>query len=87
MMVLVTTFLANLDQILFHYINNFCGQSLALDHIANRLESGQLKGLAFCATFGALWFQRAKKQFRQRETLFLLLVAIVFFPRCRSHLR
>ena len=72
-----TTFLTNLDQTLFHYINSFCGQSLAFDHIANRLESSQLKGLAFCATFGALWFQRAKNQVRQRQTLVLLLVAIV----------
>jgi hypothetical protein len=72
-----TTFLTNLDQTLFHYINSFCGQSLALDHIANRLESSQLKGLAFCATFGALWFQRAKNQVRQHQTLVLLLVAIV----------
>jgi hypothetical protein len=76
-MFLDTTFLTNLDQTLFHYINGFCGQSLALDHIANRLESGQLKGLAFCATFGALWFQRVKNQVRQRQTLILLLVAIV----------
>jgi undecaprenyl-diphosphatase len=76
-MVLDTTFLTDLDQTLFHYINSFCGQSLALDHIANRLESSQLKGLAFCATFGALWFQWAKNQVRQRQTLVLLLVAIV----------
>jgi hypothetical protein len=74
---LVATFLTNLDQTLFHYINSFCGQSLALDHIASRLESSQLKGLAFSATFGALWFQRAKLQVRRRETLLLLLVAIV----------
>jgi undecaprenyl-diphosphatase len=76
-MVLVATFLTNVDQTLFHYINSFCGQSLALDHIANRLESSQVKGLAFSATFGALWFQRVKKQVRQRQTLVLLLVAIV----------
>jgi hypothetical protein len=75
-MVLVATSLTNVDQTLFHYINSFCGQSLALDHIANRLDS-QLKGLAFSATFGALWFQRVKKQVRQRQTLVLLLVAIV----------
>jgi hypothetical protein len=38
-MFLDTTFLTNLDHTLFHYINSLCGQSLALDHIANRLES------------------------------------------------
>ena len=76
-MFLDTTFLTNLDQTLFHYINSFCGQSLALDHIANRLESSQLKCLTFCATFGALWFQRAKNQVHQRQTLVLLFVAIV----------
>jgi undecaprenyl-diphosphatase len=31
----------------------------------------------FSATFGALWFQRVKNQVRQRQTLVLLLVAIV----------
>jgi membrane-associated phospholipid phosphatase len=76
-MVSVATFLTDVDQTLFHYINGFCGHSLALDHIANRLESGQLKGLAFSATFDALWFQRVKNQVRQRPTLVLLLVAVV----------
>jgi hypothetical protein len=38
-MFLDATFLTNLDQTLFHYINSFCGHSLALDYIANRLES------------------------------------------------
>ena len=65
------------DLTLFHYINSFCGQSLALDHIANRLESGQLKGLLFSATFGALWFHRGKDQFGKRQTLIVLLIAIV----------
>jgi membrane-associated phospholipid phosphatase len=73
----VITYLGDLDLTLFHYVNSFCGQSLALDHIANRLEDGQLKGLAFSATFGALWFQRSKDQFRRRQTLILLLVAII----------
>lgn len=73
----VSAYLGDLDLTLFHYINGLCGQYLALDHMANRLESGQLKGLAFSATFGVLWFQRAKDQFRRRETLILMLVAIV----------
>jgi undecaprenyl-diphosphatase len=73
----VTAYLGDLDLSLFHYINGLCGQYLALDHIANRLESGQLKGLALSATFGALWFQRAEDQFRRRETLILTLVAVV----------
>jgi undecaprenyl-diphosphatase len=70
-------YLGDLDLTLFHYINGLCGQYLALDHIANRIESVQLKGLAFFATFGVLWFQRTKDQFRRRETLILMIVAIV----------
>ena len=73
----VITYLGDLDLTLFHYVNSFCGQRLALDHIANGLEDSQLKGLAFSATFGVLWFQRSKDQFRRRQTLILLLVAII----------
>jgi membrane-associated phospholipid phosphatase len=51
--------------------------AVTLDHIANRLDSLQLKGLAFMGTFGALWFQRTKTQVRQRETLILVLLAAV----------
>jgi undecaprenyl-diphosphatase len=47
------------------------------DHIASRLEGGHLKGLAFMSTFGMLWFQRSKTLARQRETLVLLLLAVV----------
>jgi undecaprenyl-diphosphatase len=69
--------LNSIDLVVFHVINGFCGQNLVLDHIAGRLDSAQLKGLAFIGTFGALWFQPAKTQARQRETLILLLIAIV----------
>ena len=74
----VITYLGDSDLTLFHYVTGASGQSLALDHIANRLGDSQLKGLAFSATFGAPWFQRwAKHQFRRRQTLILLLVAII----------
>ena len=69
--------LNSIDLVVFHVINGFCGQTLVLDHIAGRLDSAQLKGLAFIGTFGALWFQPAKTQARQWETLILLLIAIV----------
>jgi hypothetical protein len=65
----VISYLGDLDLTLFHYVNSSCGQSLALDRIANRLEDGQLKGLAL----------RSKDQFRRRQTLILLLVAILPF--------
>jgi undecaprenyl-diphosphatase len=69
--------LRDIDLAVFHFINGFCGQSLTLDHIANRLESMQLKGLAFSGTFGVLWFRRTKTQYQQRETLVVLLLAVV----------
>jgi membrane-associated phospholipid phosphatase len=69
--------LSGIDLVVFHAINRFCGQSLFLDQVVSRLESAQLKGLVFIGTFAALWFQRAKTQVRQRETLILLLIAIV----------
>jgi undecaprenyl-diphosphatase len=71
------SFLNDIDYALFHAINGFCGQSSAVDHIVSGLESYQVKGLAFMGTFGVLWFQRTKDQARQRETLVLILLAIV----------
>jgi undecaprenyl-diphosphatase len=69
--------LREIDLTLFHFINRFCGQILALDHIANRLESAELKGLAFSGTFGVLWFQSTKTQNQRRQTLVLTLIALV----------
>jgi|SRR5579863_4808598 len=71
------SYLKDLDLELFQAINAFCGQNLWLDHIANRLDSLQLKGLAFMGTFGALWFQPVEAQGRRRETLVLALLAVV----------
>lgn len=71
------SYLSKIDLAVFGAINGLCGQSVLLDHIAGRLESMQLKGLAFIGTFGALWFQGTKIQARQRQTLILLLIAIV----------
>jgi membrane-associated phospholipid phosphatase len=71
------SFLSTIDLAAFHAINGFCGQNLLLDQVINQLESVHLKGLAFIGTFGALWFQRTKSQVQQRETLILLLIAIV----------
>jgi PAP2 superfamily protein len=69
--------LRDIDLALFHAINAVCGENLMLDHIAGRLESWQLKGLALMSTFGMLWFRRAKNQTHQRETLVLSLLAVV----------
>jgi membrane-associated phospholipid phosphatase len=74
---LFISYLSKIDLALFHAINGWCGRSLTLDDIAKGLESFQLKGLAFISTFGALWFRRSKTQIQQRETLVLLLFAIV----------
>ena len=70
--------LANLDIALFHATNGLCGRSLAVDHLASRFDSAQLKSLAFVSTFGALWFKRAQPLPRQRETLVLTLFATLF---------
>lgn len=69
--------LSSIDLLLFQAINGLCGQNLMMDYVADRIESLQLKGLVFIATFGALWFRHAKTQARDRETLILLLIAIV----------
>src|ERR1700693_6265555 len=71
------SYLSGIDLAVFHSINWWCGQNIFLDHIANRLENAQLKGLAFIGTFGALWFRRTSTHGLQRETLILLLFAIV----------
>jgi undecaprenyl-diphosphatase len=69
--------LRNIDLTLFHIINGFCGRNAALDQLVYLLESVHLKGLAFMSTFGLFWFQRSKTLVRQRETLILLLVAVI----------
>jgi undecaprenyl-diphosphatase len=75
--VLATSYLTKIDLELFRIINGLCGRYLLLDHVINRLDDAQLKGLAFMSTFGVLWFQRTKAKARQRETLILLLLALV----------
>jgi undecaprenyl-diphosphatase len=70
-------YLSGIDLDAFHAINGWSGRNLILDHVVTRLESVQLKSLAFIGTFGAMWFQRSKTQGRQRETLILLFIAIV----------
>jgi undecaprenyl-diphosphatase len=69
--------LRELDVAAFQSINGFCGRSLLLDHIANRLDTVQLKGLVLLCTFGVLWFRRSKDQTRQRETIILVLLSVV----------
>ena len=69
--------LSSIDLLLFHAINGLCGQNFMIDRVAAHFESLQLKGLVFSATFGALWFRQTKTQVRDRETLILLLIAIV----------
>jgi PAP2 superfamily len=71
------SYLSRVDLAVFHAINGLCGQNLMLDHVVGRLENSQLKALAFIGTFAALWFRRTTTQLRQRETLILLLIAIV----------
>jgi hypothetical protein len=48
------------DLAIFHEINGWCGRSVFLDQIVNRLENHELKGLVYIGTFGALWFRRTK---------------------------
>ena len=69
--------LKSLDLMLFHAINGLCGRSPIFDRIVDHLDDDQLKGVLFAGTFGACWFQRAKSQTQRRETLILLLLAIV----------
>jgi undecaprenyl-diphosphatase len=69
--------LQDLDLALFGYVNWFCGRSYLLDHIANRLEDVQLKGLFILGTFGVLWFRRTRTPVQQRETLVLVLLSVV----------
>ena len=73
----VISSLMDFDLALFQSVNRLCGQSLTLDHLADRFESVQLKGLAFLGTFGMLWFRRTEAQTRQRGILLLTLLAIV----------
>jgi membrane-associated phospholipid phosphatase len=69
--------LQDLDVELFGYFNWFCGRSFLVDHIVNRLEDVQLKGLAILGTFGVLWFRRTQDPKRQREILVLVLLSVV----------
>jgi membrane-associated phospholipid phosphatase len=71
------SYLRNIDLALFHIVNGFCGRNVLLDQLVYLLESLHLKGLAFMSTFGLFWFQRSKTLVRQRETLILLLLAII----------
>lgn len=70
------SYLRNIDLALFHIINGFCGRNVVFDQLVGLIESPPLKGLAFVSTFGMFWFQRSKIA-RQRETLVLLLLAVV----------
>ena len=71
------SYLRNIDLALFHIINDFCGRNVIFDQLVGLIESAHLKGLAFISTFGMFWFQRSKTVARQRETLVLLLLAVV----------
>jgi len=69
--------LKNFDLELFQSINGLCGHNLLVDHLVRSFDSVQLKGLVFLSTFGVLWFRPTEAQARQRETLVLMLFAIV----------
>ena len=71
------SYLRDIDLALFHIINGFCGRNVVFDQLVSLLESPHLKGLAFISTFGMFWFQRPKTLARQRESLVLLLLAVV----------
>ena len=71
------SYLRDVDNALFHAINSFCGRNAIFDQFVGLIESPHLKGLAFISTFGMFWFQRVKSLARQRETLVLLLLAVV----------
>jgi undecaprenyl-diphosphatase len=67
--------LRELDLSIFQAINAFCGQNPILDQFVYQFSS--LRGLAFMGTFGVLWFQRADDQAGRRETLVIMLFAIL----------
>lgn len=69
--------LRELDLSVFQAINGFCGQSPGFDRFIIRMDFSALKGLAFMGTFGALWFQRTADQARRRETLIIMVFAIL----------
>jgi undecaprenyl-diphosphatase len=69
------SYLRELDLSIFHAINGFCGQNLKLDQFVFHFNT--LRGSAFMGTFGVLWFQRADDQARRRETLVIMLFAIL----------
>lgn len=71
------SYLRELDLTIFQSINGFCGQNPRLDRFVIRMDFSTLKGLIFMGTFGALWFQRADDQARRRETLVIMLFAIL----------
>ena len=73
----IISYLRDIDLALFHFINGVCGRIVVFDQLVGLIESPHLKGLAFISTFGMFWFQRSKTLVRQRETLVLLLLAVV----------
>ena len=70
----MTDFLAGLDLSIFRALNDFCGQSPALDRIVVHLEV--LKGSLFMGIVGVLWYWPDKEMPRRRETLLVMILAV-----------
>jgi len=69
--------LVDIDLSVFHAINDYCGWSWTLDHILGSLQGNNLIGGGlYLATYWALWFQPRDDQFRRREILITLLLAV-----------
>lgn len=73
----VISYLRELDISVFQAINSYCGQNATFDRLLIRLDFSALKGLAFMASFGALWFQRKNDQVWRRETLLIMIFTIL----------
>lgn len=73
----VISYLRELDISVFQAINGYCGQNATFDRLLIRLDFSALKGLAFMASFGAMWFQRGDDQVGRRETLIIMIFAIL----------
>src|ERR1700730_1519750 len=69
-------FWTDLNLLIFHVINGFCGWSPLLDRLMSNLDNFGLKGIALMAMYGVLWFQPGKDQARRHEILVVTLVAM-----------
>src|SRR5580704_18568144 len=70
----VINFVAGLDLSIFRALNDFCGQSPALDRIVVHLEV--LKGSLFMGIVGVLWYWPDREMPRRRETLLVMILTV-----------